>query len=64
LITEQAIQPLRELEGRVFKHRWQLEDALAEKSLYWRPKKDDRNHNANLAKRIDYICNIFRSEGD
>lgn len=64
LITEQAIQPLRELEGRVFKHRWQLEDALAEKSLHWRPKKDDRNHNANLAKRIDYICNIFRSEGN
>jgi PiT family inorganic phosphate transporter len=36
LITEKSILSLRELEGRVFKHRWQLEEALAERSVYWR----------------------------
>jgi len=64
LITEQALLPLMELEGRVFKHRWQLEDTLADKSPYWRQKENDQNYNANLAKRIDYICNIFRAAGD
>jgi PiT family inorganic phosphate transporter len=64
LITEKSILSLRELEGRVFKHRWQLEDALAKKSAYWRHKKNDRNYNLNLTERINYICNIFRSERD
>lgn len=64
VIDEKAIIPLRELEGKVFKHRWQFEEALAENSIYWRQKKEDKNYNANLAKRIDYVCNIFRSEGD
>jgi PiT family inorganic phosphate transporter len=64
LITEQALLPLRELEGRVFKHRWQLEDTLADKSPYWRQKENDQKYNANLAKRSDYICNIFRAAGD
>jgi len=63
-ITEKPIQLLRELEGRVFKHRWQLEDALAEKSAYWRPKKNDKNYSDNLNRSLDYICKIFRSEGD
>ena len=64
IITEKPILSLRKLEGRVFKHRWQLEDALAEKSAYWRQKKNDKNYNDNLNRSVDYICKIFRSEGD
>jgi PiT family inorganic phosphate transporter len=61
-IAEKFLSALREIEGRIFNHKWQLEDALAERSLYWRQKADDKIHNANLRRRIDYICNMFRSE--
>jgi PiT family inorganic phosphate transporter len=64
LINENFILPLREVEGQVFNLRWQLENTLAEKSVYWRQKKNDKNYNANLSRRVDYICKIFSSEGD
>ena len=62
LIIEKIILPLRELEGRIFNHKWQLEDALAERSVYWRQKENDKNHNAHLGRRIEYICKMFRFE--
>ena len=46
LIAERFILPLREIEGQVFNHQWQLEDAWAEKSVYGRQKKNDKDHNA------------------
>jgi PiT family inorganic phosphate transporter len=59
-ITEKYIIPLRELEGLHFNHKWQLEDALAEKSIHWRQKENDIHHNADIRKRIDYIYRTFR----
>ena len=50
------------MDGRVFNHQWQLEDALAEKSVYWRQKENDKDHNAHLRRKIDYICKMFRFE--
>ena len=61
-IIEKIILPLRELEGRIFNHKWQIEDALAERSVYWRQKENDKNHNAHLGRRIEYICKMFRFE--
>jgi PiT family inorganic phosphate transporter len=62
LITENFILPLRELEGQVFNHQWQLEDALPEKSVNWRQKESDKDHNTHLRRKIDYICKMFRFE--
>jgi PiT family inorganic phosphate transporter len=59
-ITEKFIIPLRELEGLHFNHKWQLEDALAEKSIHWRQKANDNHYNADIRKRIDYIYRTFR----
>ncbi len=59
-ITEKFIIPLRELEGLHFNHKWQLEDALAEKSIHWRQKENDNHYNADIRKRIDYIYRTFR----
>jgi PiT family inorganic phosphate transporter len=62
LITENFISSLRGMEGRVFNHKWQLENALAARSIYWRQKDNDKYYNARLRKKLDYICKIFRSE--
>jgi PiT family inorganic phosphate transporter len=59
-ITEKFIIPLRELEGLHFNHKWQLEDALAEKSIHWRQKENDNHYNADIRKRIDYIYRTIR----
>jgi len=64
LITEKFLSPVQEMDGRVFNCKWQLEEALAERSVYWRQKKNDKNDNPNLSRRVDYICKIFSSEGD
>jgi len=39
LITEKFLSPIWEMEGRVFNHKWQLEDALAERSVFWHQKE-------------------------
>jgi PiT family inorganic phosphate transporter len=62
LVTEKFISSLREMEGQVFNHKWQLENALAARSVYWRQKENDKNYNSQLRKKIDYICKIFRFE--
>jgi PiT family inorganic phosphate transporter len=62
LITEKFISSLREMEGQVFNHKWQLENALAARSVNRRQKENDKNYNSQLRKKIDYICKIFRFE--
>jgi hypothetical protein len=62
LITEKFISPLRELEDRIFNHKWKLEDKLAARSVHWRRKENDKNHNSHLRRRIDYLCKVFRVE--
>jgi len=62
LIAEKFILPLREIEGQVFNHHWQIEGALAERSVYWRQKENDKDYNAHLRRRIDYLCKVFRAE--
>jgi hypothetical protein len=61
LITEKLFSPVQELEGRVFNCKRQLEEALAERSVYWRQKKND---NVNSSRGVDCICKIFSAEGD
>jgi PiT family inorganic phosphate transporter len=41
LIAAKFLSPLREMEGSVFNHKWQLEEALTERSLFWHQKEND-----------------------
>ncbi|UCD81084.1 MAG: inorganic phosphate transporter [Desulfobacterales bacterium] len=62
-ISETHKEPLRELQGKHFKHKWLLENVLAEKSALWRRRVNAPEYNANLRSSIDYICTLFRPDG-
>jgi hypothetical protein len=59
-ITEKEKNDLEKLEGRKFKHTWQLDEALAEKSIYWRPRENDKKYNENLKHKLLHIYEKFR----
>ena len=59
-ITPQQKAGLELLEGRVFEHKWQLDDALAEMSPSWRLKEGDDKHNRELGQKSSYIYKYFR----
>ena len=59
-ITPQQAAGLELLEGRVFEHKWQLDDALADVSPSWRLKADDEKHNRDIEQKLAYIYKYFR----
>jgi PiT family inorganic phosphate transporter len=59
-ITQGQIAGLQLLEGRVFEHKWQLNDALAEMSPSWRPKEGEDKHNREIGQKLAYIYKYFR----
>jgi PiT family inorganic phosphate transporter len=42
LIAAKFLSPLREMDGSVFNHKWQLEETPAERSLSWHQKENDK----------------------
>jgi PiT family inorganic phosphate transporter len=61
-ITEKQKADLNILSGRIFIHRWQLDDALADISLYWQYKRDDERHNDEIRHKLSHIYELFRSK--
>ena len=59
-ITEKEKNELKKLEGRKFKHKWQLDEALAEISPHWRAEETDKKHNENLKHKMSHIYENFR----
>jgi PiT family inorganic phosphate transporter len=59
-ITKKEKNDLEKLEGRKFKHTWQLDEALAEISPYWRPIENDNKYNENLKLKLSHIYEKFR----
>jgi len=59
-ITPNQIAALELLEGRVFERKWQLDDALAEVSPYWRFSDIDDKFNRDLRQKLTYIYRFFR----
>ncbi len=49
-LSKEQIAAVRELVGRSFDHRWQLEDALVSGSKAWQPKQKWAKHMAYLAR--------------
>ena len=59
-ITKQEKNDLEKLEGRKFKHKWQLDEALAEISPHWRHMENEKKHNESLQHKMSHIYDKFR----
>jgi len=59
-ITMKEKNDLGKLEGRKFKHKWQLDEALAEISPYWLPIENEKKHNESLQHKMSHVYDKFR----
>jgi len=62
-ITDEQKKAVRKLWGKNFTHRWQLEAALAELTPEWRPRANDKEHNEDLRRKLDYVYRLIRATG-
>ncbi len=62
-ITPEQVEALKQLEGRIFEHKWQLDEAVAIESPHWQFKKDDYKYNGELRQKLSYLYRFFRSWG-
>jgi len=63
-ITKKEKNDLEKLEGRKFKHKWQLGEALAEISTHWRPIENEKKYNESLQHKMSHIYDKFRYPND
>jgi PiT family inorganic phosphate transporter len=64
-LTEEQGAALGRLQGRRFRHTWQLDDALAELSDPWRPKPatiQNKPFNKDLRARLEQLHRRFATE--
>jgi len=59
-ITKKEKSDLEKLEGRKFKHKWQLDEALSEISPNWRPSETDKKYDEELKHKLSHIYEKFR----
>jgi len=59
-ITPEQVDVLRQLEGRLFQHKWELDDALAGESAHWKFRKGDEKYNRDLQQKLSYLYRFFR----
>ncbi len=59
--TPGQIKAVEELKGKTFVHKWMFNDALAALSPEWRMKeaKTEKDHNAELSRKLDYLHRLF-----
>jgi PiT family inorganic phosphate transporter len=60
------VEALWQISGRSFDHKWQLQDALAERSDAWRMKEANRRnaaYNQKLQEQLDYLYRVFHLSG-
>jgi PiT family inorganic phosphate transporter len=60
--TPEQKKSLKNLENRIFLHKWQLVEALVKLSSQWQIIENDRKHNQDLQNKLSYLFNLFRSE--
>lgn len=61
-LSPEQVKALEQLQGRDFKHRWQLYDALASLTPDWKKLEDtkiNKPFNKKLAQQLDYIYGYF-----
>ena len=59
-ITNKEKADLEKLQGWKFKHKWQIDQALAEMSPNWRPIENEKKHNQSLQHKMSHIYDRFR----
>ena len=62
-LTPEQVEPLEEMTGLSFNHKWQLYDALSSKSQAWRKlekTKLNKPFNNHLDEQYQYIYELFR----
>lgn len=59
-LTPTQMEALRSLEGRIFLHRWQFEQALAKKSSEFRSRPGDPAHNDRIESLLQFLYVKFR----
>ena len=60
--TREELSAVFALQGRSFRHGWQLRDALAKLSVRWRPRPGgaaNRQHNKMLRDKLDRLVTLF-----
>ncbi len=65
LFNESELKNIKELDGKVFIHKWLLEEKLATMSNVWVERKNTGEgvwYNKKLKKKIDYIYRFFKQE--
>ena len=58
-ITDKQKEDLKKLEGRIFVHKWLLDEALGEISSYWRYRENDKKHNQEIKRKLSNIYEMF-----
>ena len=61
-LPREQLAILADLEGKSFRHKWRLADALAGRSPGWRRKEDtigNKTHNKLIERKLDYIYRAF-----
>lgn len=61
-ITEGQKKGVEKLDGRIFTHKWQFEEALAEATPEWQLKKDDKKYNEDLKNKLAFIYKLFHAD--
>ena len=59
-INKKQKEDLKKLEGRTFKHKWLLYDALVEISPSWQYIRNENRHNDEVRHKLSYIYELFR----
>jgi len=60
--TPELRKALEPLEGSEFLHKWQLQEALAERSPLWRFDQNNRDKNKDLQNKLAHLYETFRYE--
>jgi hypothetical protein len=60
-ITPEQVDVLKRLEGRIFEHKWELDEALAKESTHWQFRKDHQKYNRDLRQKLSYLYRFFRN---
>ena len=63
LFSEEQLEAIAAIEGQSFSHKWQLAEALAERSESWQPKSDNSEneaYNKQLGIQLDTLFAAFQ----
>lgn len=61
-ITDSQKKVFEKMDGRVFTHKWQFEEALTRESPEWRFKKNEKKFNQDLKNKMEFVHKLLRAD--